>query len=313
MNVVDLPQPQTHALYDEAMTRYAEMVQSRAISIYRVGNVRFPGLSDVDLLVVTDRAHIDNRYFFSAVQRLPSRYHPLFLHEPFVLPVWSLRVMRHTTHASPVLLAGREVLTPYAPSAEPDERWCRMLESYCSYAAFRENVIASGTLKGRLTVAVAGAFRYLLADAREAIGYGDADAYGREVDALRETFFERPDPAAAVREAWELFSCALASFEKALCERLALAQPAQAPAAARALLRGESESAHLDREYAFRRAQDIDGYHQELASLGLPFGHLFFIAAHPNAVHACAEPAVVENVVRNFYRVRRRLLEYARA
>ena len=97
MNVVDLPEHATRGLYDEAISRYAAMVKGRAVGVHRVGNVRYPGLSDIDLLVVTEHEGVDNRYFFSALQRLPQRFHRLFLHEPFILPAWSLRVMRSTT------------------------------------------------------------------------------------------------------------------------------------------------------------------------------------------------------------------------
>lgn len=314
MNVTDLPKPATHSLYDEAVTRYAELVKSRAISVYRVGNVRYPGLSDVDLLVVTDRHGIDNRYFFSALSRLPQRYHGIFLHEPFVLPVWSLRVMRHTTHGAPALLAGRDVLHGFPPSDEPDERWCRMLESYCSNVRFRNAATESQTLKGRQTVAVASAARFLLNDGAFALGAGDPEKYSARVDALRERFFSYADPADGVLEAWNLFNAAMDGFEKALFARFPEFASADPVETARDLLRGERECDAFDREYAFRRARDIDGYNQELASMNLPFGHLFCVASHPPAVYA-QEPALpmLGEMVRNFYRVRRRLSEYARA
>ncbi len=310
MNVIDLPQPATHALYDEAITRYAELVQSRAISVYRVGRVRYPGLSHIELLVVTDRMGIDNRYFFSAVQRLPRRFHSLFVHEPFILPAWSLRVIQYTTHALPALLAGRDVLHPYSPSESPDERWCRLLESYCSYSAFIERTLNSDVHKGRLTMAVAGAFRHVLADAAYHFTNIDAPAYAYAIDAIRNDFFNG-DAASGVQAAWKLFSQDFERLDMELRSWLGAQSAQDAVVKARALLRGEEACDAFDREYAFRRAQDIDGYHQELASLGFPYGHLFFIAAHPGAVRELPHAPVVTNLVRNFYRVRRRLAEYA--
>lgn len=310
MNVTDLPQPANHALYDEAFTQYADLVRSRAIAVYKVGNVRYPGLSDIDLLVVTDRTNIDNRYFFSAMQRMPRRFLPLFLHEPFVLPAWSLRVMQHTTHATPALLAGRDVLHAYPPSSDPAERWCRMLESYCSYSRFARSTRETETLRGRLTVAVASAFRYLLADASVLFEGVDGESYARGIDEIRAGFFEREDPASGVHEAWNFFAGHFDRVDAILREWLGTADANNALAKAQALLRGDEESEAFDREYAFRRARDIDGYHQELASMGFPYGHLFFVAAHPGAVRTLPDAPVVNNLVRNFYRVRRRLTEY---
>jgi hypothetical protein len=309
MNVVDLPQPCTHGVYDEAVTRYAAMVKSRAVAVYHTGHVRYPGLSDIDLIVVTDHVGVDNRFFFSALQRLPRRYHRLFLHEPFILPAWSLRVMRYTTHNAPKLIAGRDVIAPFRPSTEPDERWCRMLESYCAYAAFALKQRRVQQLKGRQTIAVASALRYMLADADALLPGAAADRYVNEIEAIRRSFFDG-DPVEHVRAAWTLFSGAFDRFDTMLRAHLGAATTEDAVDAARARLLGEQPCADFSQEYAFRRARDIDGYHQELASLGFPFGHLFFVAAHPQAAHAASMP-VVEGLLRNLYRVRRRLTEYA--
>lgn len=311
MNVTDLPVPATRELYDEAAAAYARLVQSRAIAVYRTGNVTYPGISDLDLIVVTDRTGIDNRYFFSAMQRMPRRYLSIFLHEPFIVPAWSMRVMQHTTHASPQLLGGRDVLAPYPPAAEDTERWCRMLESYCSYSVFAQRVRQENELRGRLGIAVCSAFRYLLRDAQELLGAENAQAYGAEIDAMRARFFEREDPSAAVLEIWNFFAARFDRFDAALREWAGAAEPQAVLSRVRALLRGEQACDSFDREYAFRRARTIDGYHHELASMGFPYGHLFFIAAHPNAVRTPSQESPVSNLVRQFYRVQRRVTEYA--
>ncbi|HKU67692.1 MAG TPA: hypothetical protein VJP85_07950 [Candidatus Baltobacteraceae bacterium] len=311
MNVVDLPEHATRGLYDEAISRYAAMVKGRAVGVHRVGNVRYPGLSDIDLLVVTEHEGVDNRYFFSALQRLPQRFHRLFLHEPFILPAWSLRVMRYTTHRAPQLVAGRDVLRPYAPNDEPAERWCRMLESYCSYAAFAAKTRTAQMLKGRLTMAVASAFRFLLGDAQLLLPHAADDSYVNRIEDVRRTFFEGgEDRVERVRTAWKIFSGAFDRFDAALQAHVGAASTDEAVSIARARLLGEQQCDDFDRNYAFRRAQDIDGYHQELASLGFPFGHLFFVAAHPRAVRRVRQ-TVLDTLLRNVYRVRRRLTEYA--
>jgi hypothetical protein len=312
MNVVDLPEPCTRTLYDEAISRYASMVRSRAVGVHLVGNVHYPGLSDIDLLVVTDHEGVDNRFFFSALQRLPQRYHRLFLHEPFILPAWSLRVLRYTTHRAPRLIAGRDVLRPYSPSEEPAELWCRMLESYCSYAVFAQKTRSAQLLKGRMTVAVANAFRFLLRDAAVVLPQAADDDYINAIEAIRRTFFEGDeDRVERVRAAWTLFINAFDRFDAALQAHLGASTTDEAIAIARARVHGDAACADFDRDYAFLRSREIDGYHHELASLGFPFGHLFFIAAHPQAVRSMPRTSVVDTLLRNVYRVRRRLTEYA--
>lgn len=313
MNVTDLPRPADRSEYDEAVARYADMVKSRAISVYRVGNVRYPGLSDIDLLVVADSCNVDNRYFYSAMQRMPRRYLRLFLHEPFILPAWTLRVMRHTTHYAPQLLAGRDVIRAFGPSDEPDERWCRMLEGYCTYARFAARVRETQTLAGRMTVAVASAFRFPLRDAHTLWTDVDHEGYAQEIDALRAGFFERERPEAAVEDAWELFSRAFDAFDARLQSHFGTSDAEETQRMARSVIRGEREIPYLDREYAFERVRAIDGYHHDLASMGFPYGHLFFVAAHPGALQLRDTGSVVGSMVRNVYRVRRRLEEFAGA
>ncbi len=310
MDVRDLPLESNQAQYDEAVTRYAELVRSRAIAVYRIGQIRYPGLSDARLLVVTDRAGIGNRYFFSAQQRLPRRFHALFLREPFVLPAWSLRVMQHTVHRPSGLLAGRDVLHSYALNEGRDERWCRLLEARSFYSAFIANAQQSHSLEARATMVAAAAMRHALEDAGTVLRPCQADGYAVRIDALRDGFFARKDPENAVLEAWNAMREAFEQLDSSLESQLGVHGPA-AESKLRALLAGEEECAAFDREYAFRRARDIDGYHQELASLGFPYGHLFDVTAHPGAIRTVPDAPVVAPLVRNYYRMRRRMSEYA--
>jgi hypothetical protein len=312
MNVVELPQPAPRELYDDAIARYAKMVRGRALAVYRVGNVRYPGLSDIDLLVVIDRKALDGRYYFSALQRLPRRFLPLFLHEPFVVPASCIEAMRHTTHYAPELLCGRDVLREVRPNDDDAERWCRMLESYCSYSMFAERVRTKETLRGKFTIAVASAFRYLLADAEKLFADVDARGYATELDALRAGFFESDSPAALVRHAWECFVQRFQGCDAMLRERLGTRARMETIERARALLRGEAACEYFSRAYAMQRARTIERYYNELRALGMPYGGLFFIAAHPEALRAIPETPVT-TLVHNLYRVRRTLAEYAGA
>lgn len=309
MNVVDLPQRYSEALYEEAISRYAAMVKSRAVGVHRIGKVRYPGLSGIRLLVVTAHVAVDNRFFFSAQHRLPERYHGLFLQEPLILPAWSLRVIAYTPHHDAQLVCGRDVITPYAPADEVAERWCRVLESYCEYAASITGVRNAQEIKARKLLAAAARFRHVLTDAAAVIPQAADASYSDSIETIQRTFFDSDEARAQrVRAAWDLLTAAFDRFDAAMRDRLAARSTEHAVAAARMRLLGEESCADFDREYAFRRARDIDGYHQELASLGFPYGHLFYVAAHPGAGRSLPAAPVLDTVLSNVYRVRRRLL-----
>jgi hypothetical protein len=161
-------------------------------------------------------------------------------------------------------------------------------------------------------MAVASAFRYLLADAATVLPGANNESYVNHIDAIRRTFFDEPsDGVERVRAAWRLFARAFDAFDELLRGHLGASTTDDAVTIARARLCGDDACDDFDRDYAFRRSREIDGYHQELASLGFPYGHLFFIAAHPRAVRTVSRPPVLDTVLRNVYRVRRRLTEYA--
>ncbi len=307
MNVVDIPQPSQPALYDEAVARYAALVKNRAIGVHTVAVPEHPELSEIRLLVVTTHIGLDNRFFFSPFQRLPERYHRLFLQEPFILPAWSLRVMSYTPYERRTLVAGRDVLEPYQANDEPVELWCRALKDYAFYAAFVAKTQRVQELNGRETLAHARAFGRALADAARVIPEARNTAYGGEIAALhREYLRDGCDRVAGVHQAWRVFFAAFERFDAILRDRLKAANTEQAVAISRELLRGEEHSEHFDREYAFRRARDIDGYMHELASLGFPYGHLFFVGAHPRVGHAQPDATVLDVLLRTLYGMRRR-------
>jgi hypothetical protein len=286
MQVVDLPRPCDEELRDEAFSRYAALVKSRAIAVYRV---------DDGVLVLTTHIALDNRFFFSALERLPSRHQRCFLREPYILPAWSMRVVQYTSHSPRRLIAGRDVLEPYVSDDGPNERWCRKLEWYCACATFNASVNDSQILNARHLM---GAVRDLACAAPD------------EASLLTKIASDADEPQ--IRKAWDGFCAAFERFDRSIRASLGVAPDGDALSKARNCLAGEESCEHFDREYAFQRARDIDGYHQELASLGFPYGHLFAMAAYPATIRMPGM-SVVDSVVSQIYRLRRRLTEYAAA
>ena len=265
-----------YAFYDEAVTRYAELACPRALAVYRLGEIDEPGRDLADFLVVTDRSSIDNRHFFNARERLPERFHAI-LGETFILPAWSIRAIRYIRPRRRALLSGRDVLHPYSSDTDASERWCRLLETFCKHTFILEGEQGPG----RERELQLGKMR------------------------LDEELAELSDlvTVAAVASYRE----AVTQLENELTPHLGGATTQERIDAARAILQGDRPFEHIDPEYVARRSRDIDGYFQELASMGFPYGSLFPFAAYPRAVRALPEPQVVTNLVRRYYSLRRRL------
>jgi hypothetical protein len=187
-----------------------------------------------------------------------------------------------------------------------------MLESYCSYSMFAERVRTKETLRGRFTIAVTSALRYLLGDAAHVFDGIDVAGYAAELDAIRAQFFESQNRAALVHRAWERFLDVFGRCDSMLRARLGTHARMETIERARALVHGDVASDLFDRDYAAQRARTIERYYDELRRLGIPYGGLFFVAAHPEALRTIPETPVT-TLVHNIYRVRRRLAEYAGA
>jgi hypothetical protein len=307
LRLYELPRQMPLPMYEEAVVRYASAVRPRAFAVYRSGEPRYGGLCGVSVIVVVQHAALDNRYFFSALGRLPRRFLDAFVHEPFIVPSTTLSVMRHTNHANLQIVTGRDELRRYAPAGDEAEAWCRMLEAYCSGSLYIERVRESGALHGRKIIAALHALRETLDAAAALLAVPDRSAFGLQCDRLLETFFSQATIRENVLAAWELFTQGFAAFDEAVKRAFGTVTRAQTFAAARDALRGEYETTQFDREYAFRRALAIDGYHADLAALGFPFGHLFYIAGHPRAVRTSEHVPVLAEVLHSVYRAYRRI------
>ncbi len=311
MDIVDIPQPVDGAQYEEAVSRYAASVKGKAIAVYQLDHSRYRAACGVQLLLLTGHVGVDNRFYFSSSYRLAKRHHALFAGEPYILPAWSIRVTGYTAYFSPQLVTGRNVLEGYWPNADRDERWCRVLARYCAHAAFSSRTRRAQLLKAREVLSAAVNLRHLLVDAPAIIPETANEPYAGGIDAIFDSLFESGERTERVRAAWTLYTNAFDRFDSVMVKRLRASTSEEAVTRARARLRGEEECEDFDRAYAFRRARDIDGYFQEVASLGFAGGHLFSVAAHPRAARTPAPTPVLDTLLRSAYRVRRRLTEYA--
>ena len=285
---VGYPQRLDPASYDEAVERYARAVAPRAVAVYRGGAVRFPGLSDIDLLVVVDeRPAWDNEQFFSPRVRLPARFHQLFHHRPHFVPASCLDALAHTTFAyrprgeSPRrggaaftfdrrFIAGRDVLPKTWPALGDAWYVCSLLESFVTAKA-RFDRFRSGEACNVVRLAsMASTFRYPLRQLDEHAGTSFAPAYCAIVDRARAELLEpHGEREAAAKVMYALHAATLSGFEQAIA-RIVDASPIEDVAAAARDALGGRRSAHgLDDSYLAARRAAMLRYFDALRRLRL--------------------------------------------
>ncbi len=308
----DLPTRVSRAEYEEAISRYSCMVQSRVIALYAVGNIAYPGLSDLDLLVVLDESRIDNNQFF-AFERLPRRFHKLFLHQPFFVPADMTFLVDYTTLTRREYVTGADVLNRKTMPETAEARYCRFFESFCHYRGYVDRIRRCDRVSARMMIAVASAFRYSLADSAWPIAVR-AEGYGQRIDDMRAQYFERGASAESrLQEVWSLLSGTVDALEGELQVNLPLEGGETAVGFAKALIAGRRELASLDRGAIAGRNRAILSYHDRLMQLRLSYGHFFYLAAHLDNLRIYRQAPMLRRLMQARYKPERLINELSLA
>jgi len=267
--------------YDEAVALYAQKIATRVTALYRVGAMTFPGLSDIDLLVVVPGSKRDNNQFFNVFYRLPNRFHRLFRHQPSVLPETAIDTFQHSTHYRPLLVIGNNVLGDRQVLATREEHWCRVFQGYCNQKAYLSGCQKRVRIDAGQAVAQASSLRYVLRDLDAVLCTSHAVLYAKEIDALRAALFARPaEGPMLIAEIWNKLCEKMLWLQTTLTELLPLRENESVQDFGVRFLLGRSSFDSLDSSAILSRRQRINFYHTELRRMNFSYGHMFPVAAY---------------------------------
>lgn len=298
-----LPPHASRQSYQDAIDCYARKVAPRARAVYLVGNVGFPGLSDIDVLIVMDQSRPDNNQFFSPFRRLPSRYSRLFLHGPFVAPSDMLDVIYHTSHSKRRLLAGADIIGARQPQNTIEEAACRLSESYLNFLRFTRNVLHRKAVSSRLLIAVASSLRYALSDLDMLQHSSHAADYETYIDGVRGAIVDGEGSPQLAPEVWERFCSEVAGLKHPLCRLLRVAGEADGQEAVKAFLNGDSVPPMFDACALAARRSIVRAYHIRLNELQLSYGFLFATAAYADSLNIYRQNTVTKYGAELLYRL----------
>jgi hypothetical protein len=277
----NIPHAAANEEYDDAVALYAQKIAMRVTALYRVGAMSFPGLSDIDLLVVVPGSRRDNNQFFNVFYRLPNRFHGLFRHQPSVLPETAIDVFQHSTHYRPSLVIGNNVLGDRQVLATREEHWCRVFQGYCNQEAYLARCQKRVRIAAGQAVAQACSLRYVLRDLDAVLYTSHAVLYSNEIDTLRAALLARTaEGPMLIAEIWNKLCEKMLWLQTTLTELLPLhGQESVQDFGVRFLL-GRSAFDSLDSSTILSRRQRIDFYHAELKRMKFSYGHMFPVAAY---------------------------------
>lgn len=158
------------------------------LALYRAGNINFPGLSDLDLLVVPrDRAFAP--LMLSVMHVLPKKFHSILLHNPWIIPQQQLAIYRYSVLTNVTLVYGEPVLSPHTPSCSPENTACDVLERLYNYSVFWRQQDSLNFVDVRFCIAVCSSLRFTVKGLASQ-GIATDPNYAAAFDAMRESFMQ---------------------------------------------------------------------------------------------------------------------------
>ena len=272
MEVIDIPIPVDRALYEEAVEIFVAMSRPYIESLYVVGNCRFPGQSDLDLLVVPN-SNFAAPLHLTLRGRLPKRFDAIIQHDPFVVPRSRVEILRFVQLSNITLRYGDDLLPPARPHPTPTWVLCSVMEHvHCLWKYYRQQKTRK-MMDARSGTRIINSFRFSL-EQMEMLGLrADSEGYGVRIEQLRASLVETP--SAHIVE--EMFC----QFEIAMCEAVTvinetLKTDVDSPSAIAELYqRQDLPIQGWDPSYASRRFREVQAYLDTLAYQNFWYGSIF--------------------------------------
>ena len=280
LRVENLPVPVERSLYQEAIDTYLELSHRRIEALYAFGTTHYPGLSDLDMLVVPRNGYLDplNLHLRG---RLPPRFDAIIEHEVFVVPQSHLQACRYVEPGPEGfrLVYGSDVLRDIPREASLTTGLCETVEFVHNKLVFLSNLRRMGALDARSGIRVFNSHRYTM---RRLVGLGlmEENGYGAAVDALRTQLAAAPSPD-LVREMYRLFETAVAASARTLQSRLDLDPNAIGQVAAVSQGRVSLPFDGYRIGDARERAEILTSYLQELVRRNYWYGFPFLTRLFP--------------------------------
>lgn len=306
LRVENLPLPADRSLYQEATEAYLELSHKHIEALYVFGTIAYPGLSDLDFLVVPKDTYLAPLHLHLR-DRLPQRFDRIIEHEVFVVPESHLRACRYIRPGPDGfrLVYGPDVLGSVAAETSLSTSLCETLEFVHNKLVFLANLRRTGVLNARSCIRVFNSHRYNV-QRLAALGLVEENGYGTTFDALRTRLITAP-AADLVVQMYRAFESSVTASARALhshfdLDPLSVGQVA-AVSQGRVIVPFEGFQVHDARE----RAELLTAYLQELVRRNYWYGFPFLSRLFPTPAANSLFERVLCRSLRSGWRRWRRL------
>ncbi len=277
--ITNLPDVLDRGIYQEAVDLYLQDSADYLEALYGFGNQRYPGLSDLDLLVVPRDRYFAPLYLH-ILGRLPQRFHCILEHDVFVVPESFTVVCSYTNANNLRLLHGRDVLSGTGREIPPAARVCHELERLYNAQIYARKLRNEQVIDARSSIRVFNSFRFSLKRLEE-LRFVEEGGYGAEIDRLRNRYVENRAES-WVAQMYRLFDDAVRYAVRCVSESIGV--DVTSTSEIKALSYGERSLAlnGFDPKDARKRADVARAYRQELDRRHFWYGTLFLNTFFPS-------------------------------
>ena len=281
LRVENLPCPVDPSLYQEAAEAYLELSHKYIEALYVFGTTTYPGLSDLDFLVVPKAVYLAPLHVHLR-DRLPPRFDPIIEHEVFVVPEGQIAACRYMSPGPEGfrLVYGRDVLGGVTADGSAATTLCETLEYVHNKLVFLANLRRTGVLNARSCVRVFNSHRYNVQRLAQ-LGLTEENGYGTTIDTLRTRLATAP-AADVVVQMYHSFEKAVSSSASVLQSLLDVDPRSVGQVAAVSQGRVTVPCARFHRHEARRRAEVLTAHLQDLVRRNYWYGFPFLARLFPS-------------------------------
>lgn len=190
--------------YDDWINRFVETYSRFSHSVYALGNISFPGLSDIDILIIPKEKYLNSILFDLSKTSFNSK--PFFLHNPFIVPINNIEILQHIYFDNLSLINGKDLLKNSHYNSNLD--CIALVESFYSMKNYQISLKHVGVND----IPILSSLRYTIKLFNNVFKRDIQDSYSIRIDELRSKFFSS-DMAQSLNQMNNLFNSALKEIE----------------------------------------------------------------------------------------------------
>jgi len=150
-------------LYWSYIKLYLKKITKLTKAIYILGNIRYPGISDIDLLIIPieDKSFLPQRLnIFSRLKNDKYIIRYLFLHQPFIVFEKHKFVISYTYHINKQLIWGDDILSDVIILDNVYNKELLVLEFLLAYKRWLRDIFITKKVNIRYALTVISSFRF---------------------------------------------------------------------------------------------------------------------------------------------------------